>query len=319
MSIEINRRNPDIWKSDTAASVEQYNQWFFEAAPEAYRTARAAVQQEVLDLMEHTDFLRNIKPEVILNNPSLIETLRQATAPPIARDRLTGLSKTTKSLLKTLEGGIIPKRMSHQRLLEEVNAMCNVIERLLDRDLFDWLDLNQAPSEKQQALASVVVGDRKTGAIADPVIRNAQERRQLATIRDWLLGRGYIQKPHDNSVPFTEMEPGTFSFRQNFPAFNEEGKRVNMPVDAVIQPLTPYPSGVPLLVEAKSAGDFTNTNKRRKEEATKLIQIHRAEPEANFILFLCGYFDGSYLGYEAAEGIDWVWEHRLEDFELAGL
>ena len=32
-------------------------------------------------------------------------------------------------------------------------------------------------------------------------------------------------------------------------------------------------------------------------------------------LFLCGYFDAGYLGYEAAEGIDWVWEHRIDDME----
>ena len=35
---------------------------------------------------------------------------------------------------------------------------------------------------------------------------------------------------------------------------------------------------------------------------------------------LCGYFDsGTYLGYEAAEGIDWVWEHRIGDLEEFGL
>lgn len=34
-------------------------------------------------------------------------------------------------------------------------------------------------------------------------------------------------------------------------------------------------------------------------------------PGVRFILFLCGYFDSGYLGYEAAEGIDWVWEHRI--------
>ena len=28
---------------------------------------------------------------------------------------------------------------------------------------------------------------------------------------------------------------------------------------------------------------------------------------------MCGYFDAAYLGYEAAEGIDWIWEHRIED------
>lgn len=38
-----------------------------------------------------------------------------------------------------------------------------------------------------------------------------------------------------------------------------------------------------------------------------------------FILFLCGYFDSGYLGYEAAEGIDWVWEHRIDDLAEFGL
>jgi len=37
------------------------------------------------------------------------------------------------------------------------------------------------------------------------------------------------------------------------------------------------------------------------------------------ILFLCGYFDSGYLGYEAAEGIDWVWEHRIDDLALFGV
>jgi XamI restriction endonuclease len=38
-----------------------------------------------------------------------------------------------------------------------------------------------------------------------------------------------------------------------------------------------------------------------------------------FILFLCGYFDSGYLGYEAAQGIDWLWEHRIDDLELFGV
>ena len=60
--------------------------------------------------------------------------------------------------------------------------------------------------------------------------------------------------------------------------------------------------------------------KRRKEEAQKTRQL-RAEygHEIQFILFLCGYFDTPYLGYEAAEGIDWVWEHRIDDLSGFGL
>ena len=76
----------------------------------------------------------------------------------------------------------------------------------------------------------------------------------------------------------------------------------------------------PIFFEAKSAGDFTNTNKRRKEEAVKMTQLRSTYGnKVQFNLFLCGYFDTGYLGYEAAEGIDWVWEHRIDDLALFGI
>src|SRR5260370_13861626 len=108
------------------------------------------------------------------------------------------------------------------------------------------------------------------------------------------------------------MEPGTYSLRMNVVV--GEALAVNIPVDVVIQPKVPRPSRLPILMEAKSAGDFTNVNKRRKEEATKMHQLRATYGETvEFILFLCGYFDSGYLGYDAAERIDWIWEHRLDD------
>lgn len=96
--------------------------------------------------------------------------------------------------------------------------------------------------------------------------------------------------------------------------------KVNIPVDVVIQPKKLRKDRLPILIEAKSAGDFTNTNKRRKEEATKIHQLQAAYSETvPFVLFLCGYFGSDYLGYEAAEGIDWVWEHRIDDLVKLGL
>ena len=41
----------------------------------------------------------------------------------------------------------------------------------------------------------------------------------------------------------------------------------------VILPLNAKSGDLPVLIEAKSAGDFTNVNKRRKEEATKMQQL----------------------------------------------
>jgi type II restriction enzyme len=117
------------------------------------------------------------------------------------------------------------------------------------------------------------------------------------------------------------MPPGTFSFHLNVPVKLEDGsKQINIAVDAVIMPISAISGDLPLLVEAKSAGDFANVNKRRKEEATKMYQLRSTYgPQIRFNLFLCGYFDTGYLGYEAAEGIDWVWEHRIDDLALFGL
>ena len=117
------------------------------------------------------------------------------------------------------------------------------------------------------------------------------------------------------------MRPGTFAFRLNVPVGREgTDRQVNIPVDAVVMPKCNRAGELPLLIEAKSAGDYANVNKRRKEEGMKMTQLrHTYGPDVRFILFLCGYFDSGYLGYEAAEGIDWVWEHRIGDLREFGL
>jgi len=59
---------------------------------------------------------------------------------------------------------------------------------------------------------------------------------------------------------------------------------------------------------------------RRKEEATKVGQLRATYgAKIRYVLFLGGYFDSGYLGYEAAEGIDWVWEHRIDELAEFGL
>ncbi|MGH2493098.1 MAG: XamI family restriction endonuclease [Ktedonobacteraceae bacterium] len=57
-----------------------------------------------------------------------------------------------------------------------------------------------------------------------------------------------------------------------------------------------------------------DTYRKTRIETTKQV-----ENAIRFVLFLCGYFDSGYLGYEAAEGIDWVWEHRINDLAEFGV
>lgn len=316
----INADKPHLWKTDIAASVDLYNKWFLEAAPRAYRETRAATAGKVLHAFRATDNLAAITPEVLAAKPAVLQTLRMSTAPPMARDRLSGLAHTPRALVKTLEETGVPPRMKRADLMHHLGSMCQVIGDLLDLDLCPWLTTGTEAQERDLAMATTVVADRLCGAIANPIIRNAQEKRQLAAVGDWLRGRGYREQSHPADQQLADMEPGTFSFRMNVVVTGDGDNQINMPIDAVIQPHNPAPDQFPLLVEAKSAGDFTNTNKRRKEEATKVRQLRATYgDEIGLLLFLCGYFDSGYLGYEAAEGLDWVWEHRIDDLGQAGV
>jgi hypothetical protein len=317
----INRDKPDLWKEDIAASVDMYNDWFMNFAPSAYRSTRIQTTKDVEETLKATENLTDIRTTVLRDNPAILPTLRMSTCPPLAVDRLIGLAGVAGNLVKKMEEGALPPRMDGQEVETQLEKISTIIEKMADPDIFVWLGKKAKPSEVEIYRAATIVADRLCGSVANPIIRNAQEKRQLAAIAAWLEARGYEQLPAGNGTKFDDMKPATFSFRLNVPITQEGGaKNINIPVDAVIMPKTAKKGDFPLLIEAKSAGDFTNVNKRRKEEAVKMTQLrHTHGNQIVFILFLCGYFDSPYLGYEAAEGIDWVWEHRIDDLAKFGL
>ncbi|MGB3653941.1 MAG: XamI family restriction endonuclease [Rivularia sp. (in: cyanobacteria)] len=97
------------------------------------------------------------------------------------------------------------------------------------------LDTQLQPTEAQILTAATIIADRLCGAVADPIIRNAQEQRQLAVIREWLEARGYSYLPGGTRLKFNSIEPGNFTFRLNIPVNLQSGKKqVNIPVDAVM-------------------------------------------------------------------------------------
>ncbi|ULA63263.1 MAG: Type-2 restriction enzyme SalI [Nitrospira sp.] len=314
----INADKPHLWNADIAASVDQFNRWFMRFAPKAFRSTRKTTAGHVKAALLATHDLRRIDGATLKNNPSVLSTLRMCTAPPLAVDRLIGLARVSKNLVGRMEDGKLPAKMNAGDLKTELTKLCRIISRLLDRDIFPWLDTAKEPVEQQRERASTIIADRLTNSLADPEIRNAQERRQLNAIAKFLKAKGYAEQPHSSSKPLTDMQPGTYCFRLNL--VMTKGQKVKVPVDVAIQPKRPTLDRLPLLIEAKSAGDFTNTNKRRKEEAKKMRQLKSAYGvHIRYILFLGGYFDGGYLGYAVIDGFDWVWEHRIDDLVKLGL
>lgn len=312
----VNLDKPHLWKDDIAASVDLYNEWFMAFAPQAFRDTRIRTTEAVERAFEWTNNLTGVSTNVITAHPDMLAMLRMCTCPPLARDRLIGLANLSSSLVWCMEvKNSIPSRMKPDALVAQLNKARDKILKLVDPDIFVWLGRKEPATTDEVHRAATIIADRLCGSQTDPIIRNAQEQRQLRMIGEWLNERSYQYLPPGSSYTMSSLPVGSYSFRLNAPVKQgEDGKLVNLPIDVVIKPHNGKPTDLPLLIECKSAGDFTNTNKRRKEEATKINQLRATYgKDTRYILFLCGYFDSGYLGYEAAEGIDWVWEHRIDD------
>jgi XamI restriction endonuclease len=318
----VNLNKPHLWKADIAQSVDMYNDWFMKFAPKTFREERVKTTKDVEATLHATDNITNVQPAILRKHPEVLPTLRMSTCPPLAVDRLIGLAGVSPNLVKSMElDKRLPPKMKAAVAEAELQKIAAIVEKMADPDIFVWLGRSSPATETEIHRAATIVADRLCGARTNPIIRNEQERRQLAEIKTWLEARGY--KQIDSGIRFDAMPPGTFGFRMIVPGKQEGGEEtetVNLPMDAVIMPKTATTGQLPLLFEAKSAGDFTNTNKRRKEEATKVAQLRlKHGSDIHFNLFLCGYFGTDYLGYEAAEGIDWVWEHRIDDLAEFGI
>jgi hypothetical protein len=315
----VNLDKPQLWKKDTQASVDYYNRWFMQFAPKAFRDTRIEVTRKVEQAILACDNMRDLSPSLLLEQPGILPTLRMSCCPPLAVDRLVGLAGASKSLVLSMEESKLAVTMKKPALMLHLKNIVKVLKKLLDPDVFVWVPEKRVPSDEERHRASSIIADRLTGAVANPIIKNAQEKRQLTEIKRYLTAKGYARKPHPPGLSLTEMEPGTFCFHYSV-ATGQATHKVNVSIDALIQPRALRANRLPIMVEAKSAGDFTNTNKRRKEEAKKISQLKATfGPDILYIVFLCGYFDSGYLGYEAADGIDWIWEHRLQDFEQLGI
>ena len=97
-----------------------YNDWFLQFAPDAYRRTRVQTTGDVEAILRgHRRYLTNIGCRVSLRaNPGVLPTLRMATCPPLAVDRLIGLAgRTLGNLVKIMEKDErLPSRMPRQQV-----------------------------------------------------------------------------------------------------------------------------------------------------------------------------------------------------------
>ena len=166
--------------------------------------------------------------------------------------------------------------MESSEIDPQLARIAKATEKMADPNIFAWIGRKDPPTETEFTRAATIVGNRLCGAFANPIISHAQEKRQLVAIKSWLEEHGCKQLAGGNGTHFDAMTPGTFSFRTNVPVKLEGAVRtVNIRIDAVIMPKDSKAGQFPIFFEAKSAGDFTNANKRRKEESMIMAQLRR--------------------------------------------
>ena len=68
MARQINADKPHLWKTDIAASVDQFNQWFMRFAPEAFRSTRVKTAGHVKTALLTTRDLRSIDAATLKDN-----------------------------------------------------------------------------------------------------------------------------------------------------------------------------------------------------------------------------------------------------------
>ena len=273
----LNADKTQNWKADTLASIDFYNDWFLRFAPATYREQRKLRIRDVELAFDVTTDLRELSQTTLSDNPGILPILRMAVAPPIAQDRLVGLAYTSKSVLSSMEGDKghaprMPPGLSEEEQAVQVAKILDVIREMLDVDLFPWLSANRAPHPEERTLAIAVVADRLCGSSSDPIIRNEQESRQLRALGSFLGRHGYREVEANSFSDIMQMPSGCYAFRKNVSVPHGK-RRVNIPVDCLLSRHARPPDEPPIFIEAKSAGDFTNTNKRRKEEAAKYAQL----------------------------------------------
>jgi len=303
-------KSPADWQQDVDQSVHDYDDWYLAESPGMFAEAREQAVIDVEEAMNATDNLRAFGVDSLVARPGMLFVARMCISPPMARDRFVSLSGVSKSLVTKMERhGVIPA--GARRLGVQLEVMCDFLLPLLDPQLFCWLVESRAPRTTELHKALLIVGERLANARYLTVLRNAQEARQKELLRAYLEGEGF----EESRYPPFEMPSGTFGFGRNVGVVRDDGERQNLPVDCVV---SPFNAERPLVcVELKSAGDYTNPNKRRKEESDKHVALKRTHGDGVvFLLQLFGYFNPPYLGFEASAGIDWAWDHRLGDFAM---
>jgi len=303
----LNANAAQHWEADRIIAREEIINWLADTTSALQsRSVIEAKVSEALDLIARSESIEM----AIFSNPSVLTTLRALTRRDIGTSQTATFLGLGTSALESIER---EKKPSGQIAA----AAESLLLKELDQGLVPWILENRTPTGEEKNRSTIIAADRILRRSTSTELRYKHEPRQLEKMEHFLKEQGYTKAIGNTIVdPRKDMDPGTYAFRVNIEGTTVDGLSLKQNVDTLIMPKSKSQM-LPIFLEAKSMTDEVNPNKRQKEEAQKVDSVRRRwqplDEKLNFILLLGGTVPRRYLEVEANSGLDWVWEHRVED------
>ena len=309
---KMNSGSPERWEADRIRARDDMIFWLAENA----ESSQLRIDLENKSLLAIQLLEKNLSiRESISTFPESLTVIRALTRRDIGTSQFATFTGFGESIIRRIEGGV----NAPSEFIEKATL---ILESELDYALVPWLQERRTATVEERNRSVYVSADRILRRTTSTALRYQHEPRQLEKLESFLIAQGL--KKHDFTTlvdPLVDVIPGTYSFRVNVNGKTSEDLILKQNVDVLIKPFSYAADALPIFMEAKSMSDEVNPNKRQKEEAQKINNLIRmwgtkSTSDIIYLLLLGGTVPRRYLEVEAGSGIDWIWEHRVEDLKL---
>lgn len=306
----MNAKSSHKWEDDRSLAKEEIINWL--AITASTKNSRSIIESEISQRLNKLASLNSIEKSILLDQ-KILTGLRSLTRRDIGTSQIATFLGVGTSMYEAIERG----DKSVESILSDVVSL---LEKELDESLATWILEKRNPSKDELSRSVIVAADRILRRSTSTELRYKHEPRQLDKLKTFLRSRNFVEVSSTGIAdPRNDMEPGTYAFRVNIDGTTIDGVTLKQNVDTLIMPISKSNNVLPIFLEAKSMTDEVNPNKRQKEEAQKVDNVRRRWQKPgerlNFLLLLGGTVPRRYLEVEAGSGLDWIWEHRIEDLD----
>lgn len=288
----------DELRADIAQAREVFVERVTEKVPAIYRPKLAIARDEVVRMLERTDDLLDLNPDVVSAHPEMVAALRYTAGPPISEEDF-----------RTVTGWPFTPRAASPVVRRTAPAVCQAVLRIIDPLRFPWIVDQRRPTRPEREAAINATTTLLAVERFRTERRGGASKEQEAAVRA-VLGSGaglrQVEPPpkrgQGNINMIDDLDRGTFT--RECVMF---GSKCDVPVR--------LPDGLLMPIECKVSNGQKNGWKRVSREVEgKAGRWRQSFGEASVVVgvMLDGNFDLGTLTRFQEQGYFIFWQHDLQ-------